>query len=500
MWAASPRPLGADEMAVAELNAVALGVTLDTLMENAGRAVAEEAARHLPPPPARVAVIASTGNNGGDGTCAAFYLQQWGFSPEIWFVRPPSEIRSRSARRCFERIERTVPIHRRIPRAEELATMPLVLDALLGTGQSEHLRSPILEAARAIRDSKAPVLSIDLPTGTREPAEGVHPSWTVALTSPKVELDAATAGTVTVRDIGIPVDAWRRTGPGEFAFFRPPSGKTDRGRTARIVVIGGGPYSGAPALTGLAALRTGAERATILAPGGAAERIQSFSPNLVVRPFGGEHFRPTDVGEIVAYLRAAPPKAVAVGMGAGAHPETLEAFRELLPALARLAPLLVDADALAALPRAEEWSLPEGASGPVATPNAGEFVRLLGREVSGVPARADAARALAKERGLFLVVKGDPDLLTDGETVVENRHHHPAMTVAGVGDVLAGAIVSLLGQGLPPLAASRLGAYWTGEAGILAASRKSFGLLATDLLEELPAALSGGLARIHRAM
>lgn len=497
MWVASPRPLSSEEIAVAELNAVALGVTLDTLMENAGRAVAEEAARHLPPPPARVAVIASTGNNGGDGMCSAFYLQQWGFSPEIWLVHPPSEIRSRSARRCFERIERRVPFHIRVPREEELATMPLILDALLGTGQAEVLRPPIRDAVRAIRASKAPVLSIDLPTGTRDPAEGLRPSWTVTLTTPKEEMDLSRAGEVAVRDIGVPVEAWHRTGPGEFAFFRAPTGHGDRGRSARILVIGGGPYSGAPALTGLAALRTGAERATILAPEGAADRIQGFSPNLVVRPFGSGHFRATDVAEILDYVRGAPPAAVAVGMGAGAHPETIEALRQLIAELARFVPVLIDADGLSALPAGTEWTLPEGGVLPVATPNSGEFERLRGPAPSDD--RAGAVRRVARERRVFLVVKGDPDLLSDGETIVENRHHHPAMTVAGVGDVLAGAIVSLLGQGLRPLAAARLGSYWVGEAGILAASRKSFGVMATDVVDELPAALAGGLARIHRA-
>jgi ADP-dependent NAD(P)H-hydrate dehydratase / NAD(P)H-hydrate epimerase len=499
MWAASPRPLSSAEMAVAELNAVALGVTLDALMENAGRAVAEEAARHLPPPPARVAIVASTGNNGGDGTCAAFYLQQWGFSPEVWLVRPPSDIRSRSARRCFDRIERHLPIHLRVPRSEELATMPLVIDALLGTGQEARLRPPILEAVRAIRGSNAPVLSIDLPTGSRDPADGLRPTWTVTLTTTKDEMDRASAGEVTVRDIGIPPEAWRRTGPGEFAFFRPPTGRTDRGRTARVLVIGGGPYAGAPALAGLAALRAGAERATIVAPEGAAERIQSFSPNLVVRALGSERFRPTDVEEILEYVRSAPPRAIAVGMGAGAHPETIEALRGILLGLGRTAPLLVDADALFALPPTADWDLPDEGPRPTATPNSGEFDRLLGGPASAPGDRAEAARRLAAERRMMLVVKGDPDVLTDGETVVENRHHHPAMTVAGVGDVLAGTLVGLLGQGLRPLEAARLGTYWVGEAGILAASRKSFGLVATDVVEELPAALAGGLARAHRA-
>jgi ADP-dependent NAD(P)H-hydrate dehydratase / NAD(P)H-hydrate epimerase len=318
MWAASARPLTSLEMAVVEANAVALGSTVDFLMENAGRAVAEEATRHLPSPPSRVAVVAGNGNNGGDATCASFYLHQWGYSPEIWLVRPPSEIASRAARRCFERVERRATIHVGVPRPEELASIPLVIDGLLGTGQGGRLRSPIREAVDAIRESHVPVLSIDVPTGVRDP-EGLRPSWTVTLTCPKEEMAPGTSGEVQVRDIGIPVDAWRRTGPGEFLFFPRPTGRGDQGRTGRVIVIGGGPYTGAPALAAMAALRSGAERATVVAPQGAAERVQSFSPNLVVRPFGVDRFRPTDVPEIVEFVRSSRPDSVALGMGAGAH-------------------------------------------------------------------------------------------------------------------------------------------------------------------------------------
>lgn len=497
MWAASPRPLSSEEMAVVERNAIALGQSLDTLMENAGRAVAEEAMRRLPPPPARVAVVAATGNNGGDGSCAAFYLQQWGYSPELWLVRPPTEIRSRAARRCFERIEHRIPIHVGVPSPAELATMPLVIDALLGTGQSRALRPPIADACRSMRASGAPLLSIDLPTGVVDAEHGVRPRWTVALTTPKTEMDPATSGEVIVREIGIPPTAWTRTGPGEFVFFRPPTGVTDRGRSARIAILGGGPYAGAPALAGLAALRSGAERATILAPGGVADRVQGFSPNLVVRGFGRDRFRPGDVPELLDCLRAQPPAALAIGMGAGAHPDTLAALREVMTALAGTLPIVVDADGLAALPTPSPGDVSAGAWA-VATPNAGEFARLFAGGLPDRRDRGDAVRALARERRLFLLVKGDPDLLSDGETLVENHHHHPAMTVSGAGDVLAGVVASLLGQGLPPLAAARLGAYWTGEAGVLAAAHRSFGLTATDLIEELPAALAGGLARTHR--
>ena len=480
-----------------EQNAVALGVTLDALMENAGRAVAEEATHHLPPPPARVAVVAGPGNNGGDGTAAAFYLHQWGYSPEVWLVRPPSEIRSRAARRCFERIERQLAIHLRLPRPEELSSMPLVLDALLGTGQSSEMRSPIREAVETIAASRAPVLSIDLPTGVGDP-KGLHPAWTVTLTAVKAEMDPKTAGDVTVRDIGIPPEAWRRTGPGEFHFFHPPDGRTDRGRSGRLLVIGGGPYSGAPGLAAMAALRSGAERATVIAPGGAAERIQSFSPNLIVKAVGADRFRPTDVPEVLEFLRAAPPKAVAVGMGAGAHPETVQALRDLERELAGTLPMVVDADGLLSLPKVDE--IRPGPEGPtiIGTPNAGEFTRIFGGPAASASVeRSQYAVTLAKERGIAFIVKGSPDLLTDGESLIENVHHHPAMTVGGAGDVLAGVVAGLMAQGLRPLHAARLGSYWVGEAGLRVAARKSFGLVASDLIEELPAALAGGLDRLR---
>ena len=500
MWAASARPLTSLEMAVVEANAVALGSTVDFLMENAGRAVAEEATAHLPSPPARVAVVAGNGNNGGDATCSAFYLQQWGYVPEIWLVRPPSEITTRAARRCFERVERRCPIHLGVPTPAELGPFPLVLDGLLGTGQGGRLRSPVREAVRAVRESGVPVLSIDVPTGVSDP-EGLRPQWTVTLTCPKEEMRAGTSGEVRVRDIGIPPDAWHRTGPGEFFFFPRPTGRSDRGRSGRLVLIGGGPYAGAPGLAAMAALRAGAERATVLAPAGAAERVQSFSPNLVVRPFGVDRFRPTDVDEIVEFVRTTRPRAVALGMGAGAHPETVEALRAIERGLVGTVPLLVDADGLAGLPTPDQIETSTDAPVVVATPNGGEYERYFGGTSAGSPAeRVERARRIAAARKVTLLAKGSPDLVTDGASGFENDHHHPAMTVGGVGDVLGGVVASLLAQGVYPLHAARLGTWWVGEAGTRVAARKSFGLVATDVIEELPTVLVAGLERLHSAV
>jgi ADP-dependent NAD(P)H-hydrate dehydratase / NAD(P)H-hydrate epimerase len=306
-----------------------------------------------------------------------------------------------------------------------------------------------------------------------------------------------TGGELTVRDIGMPPNAWRQTGPGDFHFF--PTPRDPRGRNGRLVVIGGGPYTGAPALTGLAAMRSGAERATILTPEVAAESVRASSPNLIVRAVGSDRFRPTDVPEILETVRSAPPGAVVLGMGAGAHPETTEAFASVVRALAPEVPIVVDADGLAALPSTLADPTSPAPLGIVATPNSGEFDRVFHGPAAGtLEERAAVAEQVAQELRVTIVVKGSPDILSDGETTVANAHHHLAMTVGGVGDVLGGVLGSLLAQGVRPLHAARLATYWTGEAGLRAAVHRSFGLLATDVIEELPTALVAGLQRVER--
>jgi ADP-dependent NAD(P)H-hydrate dehydratase / NAD(P)H-hydrate epimerase len=178
----------------------------------------------------------------------------------------------------------------------------------------------------------------------------------------------------------------------------------------------------------------------------------------------------------------------------------MEAFRDLERALVGTVPLLVDADGLAGLPSPEEIS--ESADAPVliVTPNAGEFERYFGvPRAASAAERLAEARRIAAERHVTLLAKGDPDLLADGESTFENTHHHPAMTVGGVGDVLGGVVASLLAQRVYPAHAARLGTWWVGEAGTRVAARKSFGMVATDVVEELPAVLVTAIERLHSA-
>jgi len=494
MALAGEGPASALDMAVAEENALALGHTLDELMENAGRAIAEEAVRRLPKAPAKVAVLAGPGNNGGDGTCAAFYLAQWGYQPEVWMVRPPAEIRSSAARRCYDRIASRLPVHAGVPRPAELGGFPLVLDALLGTGQAGPPRGAYRDAVAAARESGAPILAVDAPTGLGSP-EAIVPRWTVTLTAVKAGMTPATAGEIVVREIGIPPAAQHETGPGEFHYYPKPRPATDRPRPGRVVVIGGGPYAGAPALAALAALRSGVERATVLVPLPAADRVQSFSPDLVVHAVGEDRFHPADVPTIATFLESVSVDAVIVGMGVGRGESTLEAMRVLLPELVGRYPTVVDADALDALPPAT----PDAAPPTVATPNQSEFARVFGGDALGTPdERIEEVRRRASTRRVTLLAKGEIDLISDGRRTALNRHHPPALAVSGTGDVLAGVVGGLLARGVAGYAAARLGTYWVGAAGYRAGARAGPGLVASDVVRELGPALVAGLDRIGR--
>jgi hydroxyethylthiazole kinase-like uncharacterized protein yjeF len=477
-------PLTPEETAVYEANAVALGVGLDVLMEHAGRAVAEEAVAHLTGTPGRIVLLVGPGNNGGDGSTAAYYLQQWGHPVELWMVAGGGGPRTALARRAFDRVRRSVELRDGVPTSAELAGATLVIDAMLGVGHRAPLRSPYREACTVLAGASVPILAVDVPTGYSDPA-GIRARWTVTFTGPKANLPEDRLGTVVVRDVGVPSEAWERTGPGEFQRLRSARPLGPSGRGGRVVVVGGGPYAGAPALTALAALRCGAERATAIVPGAAAALVQGFAKDLVVRGVGGSHFTPEDADPVLRMISAGPVAAVVAGPGAGDDPATRAFFAALLPALDPSLPVLVDADALPAL-RNDDGSSRLFGRAVVATPNPGEFRKL--RNGPDPVDLASAVQTLALNLGVCVVRKGSEDLISEGRATVRNLHHPPAMAVAGAGDVLDGVIGALLARGIDPVGAARLGTFWAGEAGRIVAAVRGDGLIASDLVEALPEA------------
>jgi NAD(P)H-hydrate epimerase len=487
------------EVRVLELNAAARGLSIDTMMENAGAAVADEARRHLPAPPSPVGIVCGSGNNGGDGLAAAFHLQQMGYSPRVWLLAPPSQIHSEPARAMWRRVSSTADLRGGVPKVAELRDLPLLLDAMIGTGGGGELKDPYRAAVLEINASGVPVLSVDLPTGLGSTTV-LQARWTVSLEVLKEGMEHPAVGEVTVRSIGIPPEARDETGPGEFLLFPVPGRSTRKGGQGRLVVVGGGPYAGAPALAALSALRAGVDMAFVITPGGVADLVQGFSPEIIVRGVGhGRIFHEEEAHALWSLVQSLRPDALLVGNGVGTDPSTLVALEELVEEALAQVPVVLDADALRLVNHRQ--GVPFRDQSPrrfLLTPNAREYAHLRDpRSPSNVPVDAEEVRETARRLRLSLLVKGETDWISDGVDLKGNRTHHPAQVVGGAGDTLAGVVASLLARGRTPTQAARLGTYWVGSTALRIFPQKSYGMLASDLTTELPLTLSEGLARVQ---
>jgi NAD(P)H-hydrate epimerase len=266
----------------------------------------------------------------------------------------------------------------------------------------------------------------------------------------------------------------------------PDSHKGSYGRV--LVVAGSRGMSGAAVLCASAALRGGAGLVRLATAQEMLPVVAAGNPCYTTIPLPQD-----DQGRVSG---AALPNlielvrdhsACAIGPGLNRTADSPGMLRSLLEDTTT--PLVLDADALNAL-AGRLGSLGPRAATLVLTPHPGEFGRLIGSDTAAVQAnRRDLAVRFAQEHGVVLVLKGHRTLVTDGRHLYVNTTGNPGMATGGSGDVLTGLTAALLGQGLEPFAAARLGVYVHGLAGDLARAQVGeVGLIATDLLNYLPAA------------
>ncbi|HOV52718.1 MAG TPA: NAD(P)H-hydrate dehydratase, partial [Methanothrix sp.] len=268
-------------------------------------------------------------------------------------------------------------------------------------------------------------------------------------------------------------------GPGDLWLVGRRAAESRKGDSGRILVIGGGPYTGAPALTAMAALRAGADVVTVATPKSASSTIAGFSPNLIVRELSGDHLRPKDMSVLKDLI--ARHDVVVMGMGLGRDQETLEALAQIIPICGRT---VIDADAL----------MPDLPLKGIVTPHVGEFKRISGIDLygSGYRERIDPLKKYAREKGLVVLLKGRvglvSNLITDGEIIRANANGNPGMTVGGTGDVLAGVTAAFFAR-TTALRAATAAAFVNGRAGDMVYAEKDFGMVATDVIEKIPLAM-----------
>lgn len=469
-------------------NAEALGVPTRTLMESAGRALAE----HVAPvaTDAGVLVLVGPGNNGGDGLVAARHLAAMRVPLEVLTPVAAEGWKTDLARWAHASLPPQVAIRHEATAQDveaALARGPVVVDALLGAGLAGEPREPYRGWVQLLARTKARVVAADVPTGLGTRVTYV-PRETVTFHDVKEGMSEATCGRIRVVDIGIPRDAARWTGPGEYLLY--PQGKWDqhKGEGGIVLVIGGGPYTGAPAVCGMAALRAGADLAIVLTPQRAWQVVASYSPNLVVRPLNGDELNFDDPANRVtlnSWIKKAD--SIVLGPGVGLFGQAQKAVHHVLERATRDGvQVVVDADALTALAERKDLLGPR----TLLTPHAREFRVLTGRDLPvDDDGREKATLAAARELGGTWLVKGPVDAVSDGERAKLNATGHPAMSVGGTGDALSGVVGALLAKGMTPFDAARLAARLVGEAGERAAAQKSWGLVATDVVDAIPGVL-----------
>lgn len=452
-----------------DLNAVEAGVSIHTLMANAGKALAEAARSD-----GKVVLLCGKGNNGGDGFAAAGVLLRWGVDAHVVLLEARKNIGDLPRR--FLDLLPDERIHEWGPDRRAWKDAAVVVDCMLGSGIRGKPRSPYDQAIRWLNKHAGSKLACDIPSGLGT-GLAVRPDATVTFHAEKEGM-AGASGTITVADIGIPKRAQGDVGLGDLdaGFVRPQTGG-HKGDHGRVLVIGGGPYAGAPHYAGMGALRAGADLVHLAVPSPTAATVASWGPDLIVHAVGEGHVAEPDVPRLVAWAEQAD--ALVLGPGMGHESGSLAAVREVLDSTEM--PVVVDADALRAL---DERVLKRHGPRLLLTPHAAEFKRLANR----APTTSSVA-AFADEQGVVVLAKGAVDLVSDGMTTRSCRRGHPTMTVGGTGDVLAGVCGALLAKGADRLDAACAAAYLVGRAGEVAASLRSYGATATDIHEAIPSVL-----------
>ena len=248
-----------------------------------------------------------------------------------------------------------------------------------------------------------------------------------------------------------------------------------------LLLCGSRGYTGAAYFAAMGALRSGAGLAFLGVPESiyAIEAAKLNEP--VVFPLPEENGRLGILSVAEIEERLSQMDAVLIGCGLGQSGGTLAVVKAVLEQAK--CPVVVDADGINVL-KAHKDILRGRAYPTILTPHDGEFMRFGGTIGAD---RMDSAAYFSREWNSIILLKGHRTCITDGRTGYINETGNPGMAVGGSGDVLAGIIVSLLGQGLKPLEAAACAAWLHGAAGDLCAAEiGQYGMLPTDMLTRIP--------------
>ena len=505
----------AEQMREIDRSAADIGFTTEALMENAGRAVAEETKKLIGGVIGKhILVIVGPGNNGGDGLVAGRYLDDWGAEVSLYLC---SQRLASDKNLVLAQEHDIITIQanqdKNFARLESfLASSEVVIDAVFGTGRSRAVDGVFKEVlTRVIKSKQANsnllVIAVDMPSGLDSDTGDVDPSCiyadaTVTLGYPKPGLfsfpGAGRAGKVVVADIGIPpnlaenipteliTEDWVKS-----VLPERPLG-ANKGSFGKVLVVAGSiNYIGAAYLACMGAARVGAGLVTLSTASGLQPILAAKLAEVTYAPLPESEAGIID-SKAVSVLKETLPsyEVLLIGCGLGQKTQVVEFIKSTLFGLAQSSSpaLVIDADALNTLAQIPDWwqKLNQDA---ILTPHPGEMARLVGTSVEEVQKqRLETARKAAMEWRKVVVLKGAYTVVaaSDGRARI-SQVANPGLASAGTGDVLTGTIAGLVAQGLSLFDAAACGVYLHGEAGeVVRREMGDAGMLASDLLPALP--------------
>ena len=479
------------------------------LMEHAGYAVAETIMKNYPKT-TTVLVVCGRGNNGGDGFVVSRKLLMEGYLIKVIVVGNASAIKgdALSNYKILKNIKKDILNIKNLEDVSNVSKLfestDIIIDAIFGTGLNSSVRPLEASVIELMNNTKAKVISVDVPSGingsTAQVMESaVKADITIAFEAFKcgniLYPGADYNGKLKVVNIGIPKTCYeqscfsKRLITEKLVLNKMPIRKKNshKGTFGKASIIAGSfGMEGAAILSCSAAMRTGLGLLKLFVPKSMNHIVKIAVPEIITIPLEENEMGSYDLNSIDVILdHIKNDSVVAIGPGCGQHKEIAETVRRLITESEL--PLVIDADGLNMLALNMTWI--DGCSKDIVlTPHIAEMARLTNLSIAEIIKNPiKIAKKYAIEWEVTVVLKSARTIVAtkEGDLYI-NRNGNSGMATAGTGDVLTGIITGLMAQGLSGEDASILGVYIHGDSGDRVAKEiGEYGLMAGDIIKQI---------------
>lgn len=494
------------------------GVPSVALMENAGAEVAQVAVSEFNT--SNPVIICGKGGNGGDGFVCARHLAMMGVQSKVFLLSDYDELKG-DALVNFGILSKgfsgKIDIHSGIPdpNMSELSSAiqkcDLIIDAMLGTGLSKAPKETFSHAIELVNSVSCPVLSIDMPSGVdgstgQIPGISVSADVTCTFGLPKIgqllNPGAGKVGKLLLSNVGFPsvliedpeIKGNLLTTEEARQIIPVRSATSHKGHFGKVLIIGGSSsYPGAPVLSGLGAMKTGAGITRLIVPETIYSSVAGRYPEMIVEPaYSNDEgvFSEESINKILDYAKNAT--VTVLGPGITRHPDLKNFITTILTNVPK--PLVIDADALFILASSPEGLHLRAEHGwrTIITPHMGEASKFgsTSFDISKYP--ISTAQRFSGRFGTTIVLKSSRTIITStsGEFSI-NTTGNSSLSKGGSGDVLTGIIAGLIAQGLNDYDASILGSFLLGVAGEMVGDETCpHGVISTEIANMIPYAIA----------